>query len=94
MKIDLGSFGSYNVKKRWLTLGIVVVLLVSTYLFLDKGWIFMTKTIETDATVRIEAAGLDLRAYEFTPETAPHMTCIFVAGTQKSGLFCFSKKNQ
>lgn len=79
-------------KKRYIALASLLVILIAVWFFMDEGWIFNTKTISTDATVRIKAAGLDLRGYEFTPESAPYMQCVFVAGTQKSGLFCFEKR--
>ncbi len=51
-----------------------------------------TKELRPDITGRLEAAGGDLRIYEFTPQTAPHMQCLFVAGTRKGGTFCFEKR--
>lgn len=50
-----------------------------------------TKQGKSDDVMRLEAAGEDLRVYEFTPQTAPNKQCIFVAGTQKGGLVCFDK---
>lgn len=50
-----------------------------------------TKQVDPDITGRLEAAGGDLRIYEFTPQTAGHMQCVFVAGARKGGLFCFQK---
>lgn len=51
-----------------------------------------TKLLEPDAAGRLEAAGDDLRIYEFTPQKAPYMQCVFVAGGRKGGTFCFEKK--
>ena len=51
-----------------------------------------TKQVIPDASGRLEAVGSDLRIYEFTPQTAPHMQCIFVAGTRKGSTFCFAKE--
>ncbi len=51
-----------------------------------------TKVMTPNAAGRMEAAGDDLRIYEFTPQSAPHMQCIFVAGHRKGGTFCFEKK--
>lgn len=50
-----------------------------------------TKQLHADKVGRIEATGNDLRAYEFTPQTAPHMQCVFVSGDRKGGLECFPK---
>jgi hypothetical protein len=50
-----------------------------------------TKQIKADAVSRIEATGMDLRLYEFTPRTAPNKQCIFVAGEKKAGLVCWDK---
>jgi hypothetical protein len=51
-----------------------------------------TKLVNPDAAGRLEAAGGDLRIYEFTPQSATRMQCVFVAGTRKGGIFCFEKK--
>lgn len=51
-----------------------------------------TKQLKSDKVGRLEATGEDLRIYEFTPQTAPHMQCIFTAGNRKGGLVCFEKK--
>ena len=58
----------------------------------DNGSVFNGKQVSTDATTRLESAGLDMRVYEFTPQTAPDMQCVFVAGHKKGGLTCFEKK--
>ena len=50
-----------------------------------------TPQAKSDAVSRLEATGFDLRIYEFTPQTAAGMQCIFVAGNQKAGLNCFPK---
>ena len=59
----------------------------------DKGSMLNpdTRTVEPDEVRRLEAPGFDLRVYEFTPETSPHMQCVFVAGDSKGGLNCFPK---
>lgn len=58
----------------------------------DKGSVFNGEQITADRTTRLEMAGLDGRVYEFTPKTADHMQCVFVAGHRKGGLYCFEKK--
>ncbi len=50
-----------------------------------------TKLLIPDAAGRLEAAGNDLRVYEFTPQTAQNKQCIFVAAGRKAGLVCFDK---
>ncbi|MEZ8167927.1 MULTISPECIES: hypothetical protein [unclassified Vibrio] len=60
----------------------------------DKGSMFNTKQLNPDDVSRIEAAGTDLRLYEFTPVTAPSKQCLFVAGERKGGLTCFDKEVQ
>lgn len=61
--------------------------------YLDEGSFLTTKTIKPDSAVRIQTTGEDLRLYEFTPETLPHIQCIFVAGTNKGDTFCMLKPN-
>jgi len=51
-----------------------------------------TKQINADAVSRMEAEGVDLRIYEFTPRTDSKKQCVFVSGTQKAGLQCWDKK--
>lgn len=41
---------------------------------------------------KIDAAGWNLRAYEFTPLHSQHMKCVFVAGSKKGGVSCFPKQ--
>jgi hypothetical protein len=54
-----------------------------------------TKQIKADAAGRLEAAGGDLKVYEFTPQTNAKMQCVFVSGTsRKAGLFCFPKGDE
>jgi len=77
------------------------LLILSAFILLlvcagcDRGSVFNSSTPQatTDYTSRIESAGFDMRVYEFTPQTAQHMQCVFVAGTKKGGLFCFEKAN-
>jgi len=69
--------GLYYVKKQWF----------------DDGNVFTTTTISADKVSRLASAGGDMRLYEFTPQTAPHMQCIFIAGDSKGSTFCFEKKN-
>lgn len=58
----------------------------------DNGSVFNGQTKLPDNVTRLETAGWDARIYEFTPSTAQNMTCVFVAGSKKAGLDCFSKK--
>ena len=59
----------------------------------DKGSVFNGEQMLTDRTTRLEMSGFDGRVYEFTPKTAPHMQCVFVAASKKGGLVCFKKKD-
>jgi hypothetical protein len=52
-----------------------------------------TTQMDSDAVARLTATGNDLRVYEFTPQTSPHMQCVFIAGERKGGLECFPKKS-
>lgn len=45
----------------------------------------------SDAAYRIETQGLDVRVYEFTPETAPHMTCMMTFSETGATSQCFPK---
>lgn len=69
-------FGVWYVKKQWF----------------DDGSVFTTSTISSDKVSRLAAAGGDLRIYEFTPQTAKHMQCVFIAGENKGSTFCFKKE--
>lgn len=79
-----------KLKKYALVLSALMALLAVTGC--DNGSIFNGEQTHPDATTRLEAARLDMRVYEFTPQTASHMQCIFVAGSRKGGLYCFEKK--
>jgi len=47
---------------------------------------------DPDAAYRVETKGLDVRVYEWTPATAPHMTCVMAWGqTHPAGMQCFPK---
>jgi hypothetical protein len=47
---------------------------------------------DPDAAYRVETPGLDVRVYEWTPATAPHVTCIMAWGqTHPAGMQCFPK---
>ena len=61
----------------------------------EDGSYFDTTTtqLKSDKVGRLEATGEDLRVYEFTPQTMPHLQCIFVAGNQKGGLVCEPKES-
>ena len=62
----------------------------------DAGSRFDSNTITDsgDKVWRLEAAGSDLRVYEFTSKAAPHMQCVFVAGDSKGGMACFPKQEE
>jgi hypothetical protein len=64
--------------------------------FFEDGsyWSSNTKQMRSDKVGRIEATGEDLRSYEFTPQAAPHMQCVFVSGDKKGSLACFPKTAQ
>lgn len=79
-----------KLKKYTLVLSALMALLAVTGC--DKGSVFNGEQAHTDETTRLEAAGLDMRVYEFTPKTAKYMQCVFVAGGRKGGLACFEKK--
>ena len=60
----------------------------------DDGGMFDpdTQTIRADKVWRMNATGVDVRVYEFTPQTAPGKQCVFAAGERKAGLVCFDKE--
>jgi len=75
---------------------IVVLLLFSFYVkkqWFDDGSLLTTAIMNSDKATRLSAAGGDLRIYEFTPQTAPHMQCLFITGESKGSAFCFEKKD-
>jgi len=86
-----------NFKKTALLLAICLSALLSSgcSFFSSESGGYMdsnTKQINADAAGRLEAAGGDLKVYEFTPQTNEAMQCVFVSGTsRKAGLFCFPK---
>jgi len=59
--------------------------------FFEAGAALATKYRDPDAAMRLNVQGTDLRVYEFTPQKAPNVRCIFVAGTNKGSLFCMKK---
>jgi len=71
---------------------LIMVVISCTIIACDGGSVFNGKQAHPDSVVRLEAAGWDLRVYEFTPQTAHNMTCVFVAGNRKAGLDCFPKE--
>ena len=70
------------------------IIMIGTTIGCDRGSVFNGMQGHPDATMRLEAAGWDLRVYEFTPQTADNMTCVFVAGHRKAGLDCFPKEKK
>ena len=76
-------------------LAVAIILILGGYAkkqWFDDGSVLTTSTMKADSVTRISAAGGDMRLYEFTPVTAPHMQCIFVAGDAKGSTFCFKKE--
>ena len=72
---------------------LVVALGLSLAACEDGSYLDMdTKQLKSDKVGRIEAQGTDLRVYEFTPQTDAGMQCVFVAGKQKGGLYCWEKR--
>ena len=81
--------------KAKLTRKVVLCSLVIGLVGCDQGSYFNKDTVQktSDAVSRIEAAGEDLRVYEFTPQTMPDYQCIFVSGEKKGSLQCIKKNN-
>ncbi len=77
-----------------ISIGLVCVAALALAACGEAGSYFDPNTaqLRNDKVGRLEATGEDLRVYEFTPQTAPEMQCVFVAGDQKGGLSCFAKK--
>jgi len=76
---------------------VLILILISGIIYVKKQWfddgsLLTTPTISADKVTRLSAAGGDMRLYEFTPQTAPHMQCIFIVGTNKGSTFCFPKR--
>lgn len=81
--------------KKILVLVVAIATLFTgcnNYFTEDGGYLSNTVTKKSDKAMRLEAAGNDLRVYEFTPQTNSRMQCIFVTGNRKGGLFCFKKE--
>lgn len=78
---------------RAVLMAAVGTLLIVGLLSCEQGSYFdsSTKQIKSDYVSRLEATGTDLRIYEFTPRSAPHIQCVFVAGERKGGLQCWGK---
>lgn len=77
---------------------VIALIVVAGLIYVKKQWfddgnVFTTATISADKVTRLAAAGGDMRLYEFTPQTAPYMQCIFIAGSSKGSAFCFEKKD-
>ena len=48
---------------------------------------------ENDSAYQMEAAGWDVRVYEFTPVANENVTCIFISGSNGPfGFQCFEKE--
>lgn len=56
--------------------------------FFEAGAYVVTESADVDYATRLKVRGTDLRVYEFTPQSAPHMTCAFVAGENKGDMEC------
>ena len=80
--------------------GICVVVVVISFAwwikvnYFEAGSALVSKYTDVDAAMRLNVQGTDLRVYEFTPQTLPHVTCIFVAGDHKASLECEPKVRQ
>jgi uncharacterized protein YxeA len=80
------------------SIAVIVIIVLVGLIYVKKQWfddgnVFTTPTISADKVTRLSAAGHDMRLYEFTPQTAPYMQCIFIAGESKGSSFCFEKKD-
>lgn len=89
----MGKFSP--VTKTILILILVLIVGIGVW-FIKINWFEAGSPLTTryrtpDAAVRLNVQGEDLRVYEFTPEQKPDALCVFVAGTNKSGLFCMEK---
>lgn len=87
-------------KKRYIVIAIIIIalLIIAGLYYVKKQWfddgnVFTTATMSADKVTRLSSAGGDMRLYEFTPQTAPYMQCIFIAGDNKGSTFCFEKRN-
>ena len=59
----------------------------STY----EKWTTLFKTTKNNtSTYNVEAAGWNVRVIEWTPEDNKDYRCMFVAGTEKAGVGCYS----
>ncbi len=76
-----------------LLIGIVSAVFYLKAQWFDDGSFLTTSTIRSDKVSRLAAAGNDLRVYEFTPQSAPYMQCVFVSGDNKGDVDCFKKEN-
>ena len=54
-------------------------------------WDTNTKQMGSDKVGRLETVGIDMRVYEFTPQTSPNIQCVFVGAAEKGGLQCWPK---
>lgn len=59
--------------------------------YFEAGAFVVTEGKDVDYSTRLKVRGTDLRVYEFTPQSAPHVSCIFIAGENKGDMECFSK---
>jgi len=44
------------------------------------------------STYKVEAAGWNLRVYEWTPQDNKNVRCVFAAGSKKGGVSCYPVK--
>ena len=70
---------------------IFAVILISLVLASCEERFPSMPQMRVDKMHRMELAGVDFIVFEFTPSTALHMQCVFVAGPKPSGLECFPK---
>lgn len=87
--------------KRKLIIGVGFVLLIGLVTlivsFESKAGLWdslMTGDWEekaVDSYYNLSVYGFDARAYEWTPNSNPNMTCVFIASNENSGVGCFKK---
>ena len=87
--------------KKFPTMKVITGAIIGTAMFtggmylkkqyFDDGSMLTTPSHSATAVWRLNAAGSDMRVYEFPLQSAPNLLCVFVAGTNKGSTFCFPK---
>lgn len=57
----------------------------------DQGGMLNTPTFKADSVNRLSSKSFDARVYEFTPRTAEHITCVYIASNSNTSIDCFEK---